>query len=283
MSSRRSTAGAFPSSASSARRSSSRRRSSATGTTCSARAVRFRSPRRAPLEGGAARAARQRPLARVVHRRRAGPLDVHGRGVDRPDRVVAGGGDAQARRRADGSRRASCPRGGRCSATTSCRSRRRSRSKSTDRHGLTELDARLGVDVDVELARFGAWYELFPRSWGGFAGVERVLPQLAELGFDVVYLPPIHPIGVHEPQGPQQRRRREARRRRQPVGDRRGGGRPHGDPSRARHARRLRAARRARARGSASRSRSTSRSSARPTTRGSRSIPSGSTAARTGR
>jgi starch synthase (maltosyl-transferring) len=67
--------------------------------------------------------------------------------------------------------------------------------KSEDRHGQTELDTRLGVDVDVELARFGAWYELFPRSWGGFAGVERILPHLADLGFDVVYLPPIHPIG----------------------------------------------------------------------------------------
>jgi len=53
----------------------------------------------------------------------------------------------------------------------------------------------LALDVDRELARFGAWYELFPRSFGGFAGVERVLPQLAELGFDVVYFPPIHPIG----------------------------------------------------------------------------------------
>jgi starch synthase (maltosyl-transferring) len=63
-----------------------------------------------------------------------------------------------------------------------------------DRHGLTE-SPQLEVDVDRELARFGAWYELFPRSWGGFAGVERVLPELAELGFDVVYLPPIHPIG----------------------------------------------------------------------------------------
>jgi starch synthase (maltosyl-transferring) len=51
------------------------------------------------------------------------------------------------------------------------------------------------VDVDRELARFGSWYELFPRSWGGFEGVRAVLPQLAELGFDVVYLPPIHPIG----------------------------------------------------------------------------------------
>jgi starch synthase (maltosyl-transferring) len=53
------------------------------------------------------------------------------------------------------------------------------------------------VDVDVERtrARVGAWYELFPRSWGGFAGVERELPRFAELGFDVLYLPPIHPIG----------------------------------------------------------------------------------------
>ena len=51
------------------------------------------------------------------------------------------------------------------------------------------------VDVDRELARFGSWYELFPRSWGGFDGVRAVLPQLAELGFDVVYLPPVSPIG----------------------------------------------------------------------------------------
>jgi len=49
--------------------------------------------------------------------------------------------------------------------------------------------------VDRERARFGAWYELFPRSWGGLAGVEKALPELARLGFDVVYLPPIHPIG----------------------------------------------------------------------------------------
>jgi starch synthase (maltosyl-transferring) len=53
----------------------------------------------------------------------------------------------------------------------------------------------LEVDVDRERASVGAWYELFPRSWGGFKGVEQVLPELAELGFDVVYLPPIHPIG----------------------------------------------------------------------------------------
>jgi starch synthase (maltosyl-transferring) len=51
------------------------------------------------------------------------------------------------------------------------------------------------VDVDRVLARFGSWYELFPRSWGGFAGVREQLPRFAELGFDVLYLPPIHPIG----------------------------------------------------------------------------------------
>jgi starch synthase (maltosyl-transferring) len=67
-------------------------------------------------------------------------------------------------------------------------------STVSDRHGTVRSDA-LELDVDRPLGRFGAWYELFPRSFGGFAGVERVLPQLAELGFDVVYFPPIHPIG----------------------------------------------------------------------------------------
>ena len=51
------------------------------------------------------------------------------------------------------------------------------------------------IDVDRERGRFGAWYELFPRSWGGFRGVAAVLPEIAALGFDIVYLPPVHPIG----------------------------------------------------------------------------------------
>ena len=46
-----------------------------------------------------------------------------------------------------------------------------------------------------------SWYELFPRSWGGFRGVAEVLPDLARLGFDVVYLPPVHPIGVANRKG----------------------------------------------------------------------------------
>jgi starch synthase (maltosyl-transferring) len=70
-----------------------------------------------------------------------------------------------------------------------------------DRHGKTCLDRPLEADVERLRARFGSWYELFPRSFGGFAGVKKVLPQLAELGFDVVYLPPIHPIGVTNRKG----------------------------------------------------------------------------------
>jgi len=56
--------------------------------------------------------------------------------------------------------------------------------------------------VDRERARFSAWYEFFPRSaaqrpgvHGGFKDCEAMLPYVAQMGFDVVYLPPIHPIG----------------------------------------------------------------------------------------
>jgi starch synthase (maltosyl-transferring) len=60
----------------------------------------------------------------------------------------------------------------------------------------------LPVCVDPVLARFGAWYEFFPRSAGSQPGhhatldeaAER-LPRIKELGFDIVYLPPVHPVG----------------------------------------------------------------------------------------
>ncbi|MGH3560073.1 MAG: maltotransferase domain-containing protein, partial [Mycobacterium sp.] len=79
-------------------------------------------------------------------------------------------------------------------------------------HPLRELVTRgeqYGVWVDRPLARFGSWYEMFPRSTGGrdvdgnpahgtFATAAAALPRIAQMGFDVVYLPPIHPIGkVH--------------------------------------------------------------------------------------
>jgi starch synthase (maltosyl-transferring) len=50
--------------------------------------------------------------------------------------------------------------------------------------------------VDRERALFGAWYELFPRSYGGLRGTAERLPAIARMGFDVLYLPPIHPIGT---------------------------------------------------------------------------------------
>jgi starch synthase (maltosyl-transferring) len=67
--------------------------------------------------------------------------------------------------------------------------------RSQERHGCTTLPAPLTIEVDRVRARFGSWYELFPRSWGGLKGVEEQIPRFAELGFDVLYLPPIHPIG----------------------------------------------------------------------------------------
>src|SRR4029077_16797744 len=60
----------------------------------------------------------------------------------------------------------------------------------------------LEVDVDRPLARFGSWYELFPRSWGGFQGTADAIPQIAALGFDVLYLTPIHPIAITNRKGP---------------------------------------------------------------------------------
>lgn len=60
----------------------------------------------------------------------------------------------------------------------------------------------LSVLVDRQRARFGAWYELFPRSTspvpgthGSFKDVEARLPYVAAMNFDILYLPPIHPIG----------------------------------------------------------------------------------------
>lgn len=68
---------------------------------------------------------------------------------------------------------------------------------------VTTYDKVLKIVVDRERARFGAWYELFPRSCspipgkhGTFKDVEARLPYIATMGFDVLYLPPIHPIGV---------------------------------------------------------------------------------------
>ncbi len=66
----------------------------------------------------------------------------------------------------------------------------------------TRYERELRVTVDREKARYSAWYELFPRSTaaeagrhGTFRDCEARLDYIARLGFDVLYLPPIHPIG----------------------------------------------------------------------------------------
>ncbi|MBA3956522.1 MAG: alpha-1,4-glucan--maltose-1-phosphate maltosyltransferase [Acidimicrobiia bacterium] len=55
--------------------------------------------------------------------------------------------------------------------------------------------APLALWVDRRRGLYSAWYELFPRSEGGLAEVTKRLPAIADMGFDVVYLPPVHPIG----------------------------------------------------------------------------------------
>ncbi len=71
-----------------------------------------------------------------------------------------------------------------------------------DRRHATVYERELEVVVDREKARFSTWYELFPRSCapapGGHGTLRDVisrLPYIAEMGFDVLYLPPVHPIG----------------------------------------------------------------------------------------
>jgi starch synthase (maltosyl-transferring) len=78
-----------------------------------------------------------------------------------------------------------------------------------ERTFVAAYERTLEVVVDVERARFSAWYELFPRSCidedqthGNFAGVIKRLPDIAAMGFDVLYLPPIHPIGLAYRKGP---------------------------------------------------------------------------------
>jgi starch synthase (maltosyl-transferring) len=71
-----------------------------------------------------------------------------------------------------------------------------------DRSNATIYEKELRVVVDRELARFAAWYEMFPRSFasgagkhGTFRDCEAQLERVSKMGFDVLYLPPIHPIG----------------------------------------------------------------------------------------
>lgn len=78
-----------------------------------------------------------------------------------------------------------------------------------DRRHEARYPIELPLAVDRERARFSTWYELFPRSTspqpgvhGTFKDVEARLPAIAAMGFDVLYFPPIHPIGRVQRKGP---------------------------------------------------------------------------------
>ena len=161
----------------------------------------------------------ERPLRRLVSRHRARPLGVHGR-----------------RRGSTGSSR---------SATSSAARSRAARPTSTSelQEGaalmkVLELDVKTALastrdrpprgdasssvrsrsTCDREVARFGAWYELFPRSWGGFAGVEKVLAGAGEARVRRRLPAADPPDRPDEPQGAEQRARRPGRRTRAAPG-----------------------------------------------------------------
>ena len=74
-------------------------------------------------------------------------------------------------------------------------------ARHPDRRFEAVHEKELAVTVDVERARFSTWYEMFPRSAGApgrhghFRDCEDRLPYIAAMGFDVLYFPPVHPIG----------------------------------------------------------------------------------------
>jgi len=82
-------------------------------------------------------------------------------------------------------------------------------AKYPDLSFSTTYPTELPLWVDRERARYSSWYELFPRSasstpgkHGTLADVETHLPEIAAMGFDILYMPPIHPIGVAFRKGP---------------------------------------------------------------------------------
>jgi starch synthase (maltosyl-transferring) len=81
-------------------------------------------------------------------------------------------------------------------------------ARHPDRSVVTILDHVVRLEAERERAAFGAWYECFPRSCAAEPGrpgtlrdLTARLPYVAGMGFDVLYLPPIHPIGVTHRKG----------------------------------------------------------------------------------
>ena len=172
-------------------------------------------PRSATTAGWATRGGRRGQVGVPGSRRgstasrRTGRAPAQGRG--RPGRPLRG------------ARRGGCP--ARRGALT-----RRGGARGLDRgrplRGRPCTLEPVGSTSTASVARFGAWYELFPRSFGGFAGVERGAARARRARLRR-RLPAAGPPDRHdEPQGPQQHARRRPGRPGQPVGDRQRGGRP---------------------------------------------------------
>ena len=80
--------------------------------------------------------------------------------------------------------------------------------RHADKANASRYDKVLVLTVEQKKAGYSAWYELFPRSWGAEPGTHgtfndcrRQLPMIAGMGFDVLYLPPVHPIGTTKRKG----------------------------------------------------------------------------------
>ena len=123
--------------------------------------------------------------------------------------------------------------------------------RTAPRDFSVELPAPLEVTVDRERARFSTWYELFPRSasdslarHGTFADVEARSPTSRRWASTCSTCRRSTRSAATHRKGPNNTPEASRGRPRQPLGDRRGRGRAHGDPPRARHVRRLRPPRR---------------------------------------
>lgn len=61
---------------------------------------------------------------------------------------------------------------------------------------IVQYERVLQVVVEPVHARYSTWYEMFPRSAGGLRAMVEVLPYVEQMGFDILYLPPVHPVGT---------------------------------------------------------------------------------------
>jgi starch synthase (maltosyl-transferring) len=77
----------------------------------------------------------------------------------------------------------------------------RRRVAEADDRALANRCEPIAVEVERPQAEFASWYELFPRSLGTFDDVIKALPRIHDMGFDVLYFPPISPIGTTNRKG----------------------------------------------------------------------------------